>query len=329
MNPFRYVQETTADAAVRAVSSAPGAVFFAGGTTLIDLMKIDVVRPDTLVDITHLPLGAVEVDKMGVHIGANVSNTELAWHPIIRERYPVLAEALLAGASQQLRNMATMAGNIMQRTRCPYFRDVRAACNKRQPRSGCAALEGYNRGHAVLGTSKHCIATHPSDLCVALAMLDAVVRTQQPDGSTRRIPFNQFHLLPGDTPEQETVLAHGELITHVDVPDLPIARRSHYLKVRDRNSYEFALASAAVALDIDRGMIRAARVALGGVASKPWRSGEAEQALTGRPPIAEVFHDAAAAALSGAVPQRHNAFKVELAKRTLVHALSTVATRAA
>jgi xanthine dehydrogenase YagS FAD-binding subunit len=159
MNPFRYVQETTADAAVRAVSSAPGAVFFAGGTTLIDLMKIDVVRPDTLVDITHLPLGAIEVDKMGVHIGANVSNTELAWHPIIRERYPVLAEALLAGASQQLRNMATMAGNIMQRTRCPYFRDVHAACNKRQPRSGCAALEGYNRGHAVLGTSRHCIAT--------------------------------------------------------------------------------------------------------------------------------------------------------------------------
>lgn len=329
MNPFRYVQETTADAAVRAVSGAPGAVFFAGGTTLIDLMKIDVVRPDTLVDIRRLPLGAIEVDKMGVHIGANVSNSELAWHPVIRERYPVLAEALLAGASQQLRNMATMAGNIMQRTRCPYFRDVHAACNKRQPGSGCAALEGYNRGHAVLGGSERCIATHPSDLCVALAILDAVVRTQKPGGSTRRIPFNDFHLLPGDTPEHETALAHGELITHVDVSDLPLARRSHYLKVRDRTSYEFALASAAVALDIDTGVIRAARVALGGVATKPWRSAEAEQALVGRHPIAEVFHDAATVALAEAVPRRHNAFKIELAKRTLVHALSTVAARAA
>jgi len=329
MNPFRYVQETTAEAAVRAVGSAPGAVFYAGGTTLIDLMKIDVLTPDTVVDINRLPLDAIEVDERGMHIGANVRNSVLAWHSGIRERYPVLSEAILSGATTQLRNMATTAGNLMQRTRCPYFRDVHAACNKRRPGSGCDAIEGVNRGHAILGTTASCIAMHPSDMCTALAILDAAVRTQKPDGSTRAIRFNEFHLLPRDRPERVTILEHGELITHVDLPDLPLARRSHYLKVRDRASYEFALASAAVALDLDGGTIRAARVALGGVATKPWRCPEAEEVLAGQPPTIGSFRAAAEAALAGAVPRRHNAFKVELAKRTLVRALTTVAARAA
>jgi xanthine dehydrogenase YagS FAD-binding subunit len=329
MNPFRYVDVTSADAAIRTLRGAPGGVFFAGGTTLVDLMKIDVMTPDTLVDVNRLPLDAIEVDERGVHIGANVRNSQLAWHPAVRERYPVLSEAILAGASTQIRNMATTAGNLMQRTRCPYFRDVHAACNKRRPGSGCDAIDGFNRSHAVLGTSDRCIATHPSDMCVALVLLDAVVRTQKPDGSTRSIPFNDFHRLPAGTPERETVLEHGELITHVDLPDLPIGRFSHYVKVRDRASYEFALASAAVALDMDRGTIRTARVALGGVATKPWRSPEAEQALVGQKPTPEIFRAAADAALAGAVPQRHNAFKIELAKRTVVFALKELAIRAA
>jgi xanthine dehydrogenase YagS FAD-binding subunit len=329
MNPFQYMEETTSETAAHAVSGTPGAVFFAGGTTLVDLMKIDVLTPDTLVDVTRLPLGTIEFDERGVHIGANVRNSELAWHPTIRERYPVLSEAILSGATTQIRNMATTAGNIMQRTRCPYFRDVHAACNKARPGSGCDAIEGFNRGHAILGTSAHCIAMNPSDMCTALAILDAVVRTQRPNGSTRAIPFNEFHLLPGDTPERETVLEHGELITHVDLPDLPLARRSHYLKVRDRASYEFALTSAAVALDLDGGRIRTARVALGGVATKPWRCPEAEQVLEEQPATIDRFRAAAEAALAGAKAQRFNGFKIELAKRTLVRALTTVAARAA
>jgi xanthine dehydrogenase YagS FAD-binding subunit len=329
MNPFQYMEETTSETAAHAVSGTPGAVFFAGGTTLVDLMKIDVLTPDTLVDVTRLPLGTIEFDERGVHIGANVRNSELAWHPTIRERYPVLSEAILSGATTQIRNMATTAGNIMQRTRCPYFRDVHAACNKARPGSGCDAIEGFNRGHAILGSSAHCIAMNPSDMCTALAILDALVRTQRPNGSTRAIPFNEFHLLPGDTPERETVLEHGELITHVDLPDLPLARRSHYLKVRDRASYEFALTSAAVALDLDGGRIRTARVALGGVATKPWRCPEAEQVLEEQPATIDRFRAAAEAALAGAKAQRFNGFKIELAKRTLVRALSTVAARAA
>jgi xanthine dehydrogenase YagS FAD-binding subunit len=329
MNPFQYMEETTSETAAHAVSGTPGAVFFAGGTTLVDLMKIDVLTPDTLVDVTRLPLGTIEFDERGVHIGANVRNSELAWHPTIRERYPVLSEAILSGATTQIRNMATTAGNIMQRTRCPYFRDVHAACNKARPGSGCDAIEGFNRGHAILGTSAHCIAMNPSDMCTALAILDALVRTQRPNGSTRAIPFNEFHLLPGDTPERETVLEHGELITHVDLPDLPLARRSRYLKVRDRASYEFALTSAAVALDLDGGRIRTARVALGGVATKPWRCPEAEQVLEEQPATIDRFRAAAEAALAGAKAQRFNGFKIELAKRTLVRALTAVAARVA
>ncbi|WP_437276803.1 xanthine dehydrogenase family protein subunit M [Sorangium sp. So ce375] len=329
MKPFRYMEGESAEAATRAVTSAPGAVFFAGGTTLIDLMKIDVVSPDTLVDIRRLPLASITEDGEGVHIGANVRNSQLAWHATIRERYPVLSEAILSGASTQLRNMATTAGNILQRTRCPYFRDVHAACNKREPGSGCDAIDGFNRSHAVLGTTEHCIATYPSDMSAALVLLDAVVRTRKPDGTTRSIPLEDLHLLPGDTPERETVLEHGELITHVDLPHLSYARRSHYLKVRDRASYEFALASAAVALDMDGETIRAARVALGGVATKPWRCPEAERVLAGRRATADSFRAAADAALAGAVPRRHNGFKIELAQRALVRALSELTARAA
>ncbi|MCI0573766.1 MAG: xanthine dehydrogenase family protein subunit M [Myxococcaceae bacterium] len=329
MNPFQYVEAASADAALQATGGARNAVFYAGGTTLVDLMKIDVLTPDVLVDINRLPLASIEVDASGVHVGATVRNSQLAWDPEVRKRYPVLSEAILSGASTQLRNMATTAGNLLQRTRCPYFREVSAACNKRAPGSGCDAIAGFNRGHAVLGTSDKCIAVSPSDMCVALAILDAVVRTRKSDGTTRRIPIDAFFLLPGDTPERETVLEHGELITHVDLPHLPFARRSHYLKVRDRASYEFALASAAVALDVDGDRIRTARVALGGIATRPWRSPEAERVLTGQAPTADVFRAAADAALASAVPQKHNAFKVELAKRTLVRALTTVLSRTA
>ena len=327
MNPFRYVEENSAESAVRAVSAAPGAVFFAGGTTLIDLMKIDVLTPEALVDVNHVPLDEVEVDGKVVRIGANVRNSQLAWHPLVRQRYPVLSEAILSGATTQLRNMATTAGNIMQRTRCPYFRDVHSRCNKRQPGSGCDAIEGVNRMLAILGTSDKCIATFPSDMCTALVILDAVVQTRRSDGSTRNIPFGDFHLLPGDTPDRETVLEHGEMITHVELPDLPFARRSHYLKVRDRASYEFALTSAAVALDLDGETIRAARIALGGVATKPWRCPDAEKVLAGRRATPEAFRAAAEVALTGAVPQKHNAFKIELTRRTLVRALQEVAAR--
>jgi xanthine dehydrogenase YagS FAD-binding subunit len=327
MKPFRYLEGAGAEAAMQAVSGDPGAVFFAGGTTLVDLMKLDVMSPDTLVDIRRLPLAAIEVDATGVHIGANVSNSQLAWHTVIRERYPVLSEAILSGATTQLRNMASTAGNLLQRTRCPYFRDVHAACNKREPGSGCDAIDGFNRSHAVLGTSEHCIATYPSDMAAALAVLDAFVRTRRADGSVRSIPLLELHLLPGNTPERETVLEHGELITHVDLPHLPFARRSHYLKVRDRASYEFALASAAVTLDIDDDRIRGAAVALGGVATKPWRCPDAERVLVGQRPTADVFRAAADAALTGAVPRTLNGFKIELAKRTLVRALSELIAR--
>jgi xanthine dehydrogenase YagS FAD-binding subunit len=235
----------------------------------------------------------------------------------------VLSEAILSGATTQIRNMATVAGNILQRTRCPYFRDVHAACNRREPRSGCDALDGFNRGHAVLGVSEQCIATHPSDMCVALAVLDAVVHTVRADGSARSIPFAEFHRVPGDTPHVEVALEHGELITHIVIPPLPAARRSHYLKVRDRSSYEFALASAAVVLDLDGDTIRAARLGLGGIATKPWRAIEAEQTLPGRKATDDAFREAAEIALAGAVGRAHNQFKIELAKRTIVRAFAT------
>jgi xanthine dehydrogenase YagS FAD-binding subunit len=320
MQPFSFVEADTASAAVRAASE-PGASFFAGGTTLIDLMKIDVMTPDQLIDINRLPLSSIEEDSGAIVIGANVRNSDLARHSLVRERFPVLSEALLAGGSAQVRNMASTAGNLLQRTRCPYFRDVQAACNKRVPGAGCDALSGFNRGHAVLGTSVYCIATHPSDMCVALMILDAVVATQRPDGTPRQIPLNDFYLLPGDTPDRENVLEPGELITHVHVPTSDLARHSYYLKVRDRASYEFALASAAVALRTEASTIRGARVALGGIATIPWRSREAEAALENRPATRETFQAAAEAALADAKPQKDNAFKIPLAKRTLMAAL--------
>ncbi len=322
MKAFIYERATGLADAARAVAEHPGAMFLAGGTTLVDLMKLHVLTPDTVVDIGHLAASTIDVTAEAIVIGANVRNSQLAWHVAVRERYPVLTEAVLSGATTQLRNMATVAGNIMQRTRCPYFRDVHTACNRRQPGSGCDALDGFNRGHAVLGVSESCIATHPSDMCVAMAILDAVIHTLKPDGTTREIPFTQFHCTPGDTPQIETVIAHGEVITHVSLPRLPLARHSHYLKVRDRTSYEFALASAAVALDLEGTTIRAARLALGGVATKPWRCVEVERQLVGRPASDEVFRDAAELALAGAVGREHNKFKIELAKRTIVRAFA-------
>ena len=321
MHPFTFTEAQSMNAATQAVAANAHATFFAGGTTLLDLMKLDVLSPDELVSVGHLPLSEITSGGEGVIIGANVRNSDLAHHPVIREHFPVLAEALLSGASAQLRNMATTAGNIMQRTRCGYFRDVHSNCNKRQPGSGCDALTGINRDHAILGTSASCIATQHSDMCVALAMLDVTVQTLRADGTIRHIPFNDFHLLPSETPERETLLESGEMITHVKLASLPFVRRSHYLKVRDRSSYEFALASAAVALDMDGSTIRQARIGLGGIATKPWRSAEAERTLVGKPATTDSFHAAAEAALAGAVTREHNAFKEELAKRTLVAAL--------
>jgi len=329
MNLFSFHQAAQPDEAIHSVAGDPHAKFLAGGTTLVDLLRLNVETPDTLVDINALPLAKIEaLPGGGVRIGALVRNSDLANDKAIRQRYPVLSEALLSGASPQLRNMATVGGNLMQRTRCYYFRDAISPCNKRQPGSGCAALEGYNRIHAVLGTSDKCIATFPGDMPVAMAALDAVVRTRRRNGAERTIPLADFHVSYGDEPARESVLEHGELITAVDLPAVPWLARSTYLKVRDRASYEFALASAAVALDLEGGRggrIRAARVALGGVATKPWRSHEAEQALTGAKADEAAFRAAAEAALQAAQPQKHNGFKIELAKRTLVRALSTAA----
>lgn len=321
MHPFSFIEADTAETARKALPLDRNAVFFAGGTTLIDLMKLDVLTPEVLVDINRLPLSSIDTSADGVTIGANVRNSDLAHHPMIRERFPMLSEALLSGASAQLRNMATTAGNLLQKTRCAYFRDVNAHCNKREPGSGCDAINGVNRSHAVLGTSDACIATHPSDMCVAMVALEAVIHTERQNGTKRAIPISDFYLLPGNTPERETVLEKGELITHVHIPSNPIAQRSHYLKVRDRASYEFALASAAVALEVKGATIARARVALGGVATVPWRSREAESALQGKTARLETYRDASEAAMAGAVPRKHNAFKIELAKRTLIEAL--------
>ena len=294
-------------------------MFLAGGTTLVDLMKVDVLTPDTLVDVRRLN-SSIDILDDAIVVGAAVTNSQLAWHPVVRERFPLLSEAILAGATTQIRNMATVAGNMLQRTRCQYFRDVHASCNRRQPGSGCDALDGFNRSHAVLGVSESCIATHPSDLCVAMSALDAIIYTVRPDGATRVIPFRDLHLAPGDTPHLEVALEHGELITQVVIQNLPAGGRSYYLKVRDRASYEFALASAAVVLDLDGDTIRAARLGLGGIATKPWRATDAERSLTGRQASDETFRDAAEIALAGAIGREHNHFKIELAKRTIVRA---------
>jgi xanthine dehydrogenase YagS FAD-binding subunit len=324
MHPFSYTRAADVQSATN-LGAERGTRFLAGGTTLIDLMKLDVEQPARLVDITGLPLADISaLPGGGLRIGAMVRNADAAHNELVRSRYPVLSQALLAGASGQLRNMATTGGNLLQRTRCVYFRDPAMPCNKREPGTGCSAFHGYNRQHAILGTSEHCIATHPSDMAVALVALDARVRIAGASGE-RVVPLADFHPLPGDHPERESVLEPGELITAVELPSLPFATRSLYLKVRDRASFAFALAAAAVALDLRDGAIHDARVALGGVGTKPWRSHEAERALVGAQPGRDVFSRAADAALAGAVPREHNAFKIELARRTLVRALTRVA----
>ncbi len=326
MHPFTYTRATDANAAVGDLAAHPQTKLLGGGTNLIDLMKMGVETPGRLVDITRLDLAKVEElpDGKGVRIGALVRNSDLAEHPLIVERYPVLSQALLAGASPQLRNMATTGGNLLQRTRCYYFYDPAfPACNKRQPGSGCGAVDGYNRIHAILGTSEACIATHPSDMCVAMAALDAVVRVQGPKGE-RTLDFAEFHRLPGEHPEHETNLQPDEIITAVDLPAAGWAKKSHYLKVRDRASYAFALVSVAVALEVEDGKIKTARVALGGVAHKPWRSREAEEKLVGEKADEATFKAAAEAGLKHAKGYKYNSFKVELAKRSIVRALSSV-----
>jgi xanthine dehydrogenase YagS FAD-binding subunit len=320
MQPFKYVRAATEDAAL-AASKDREVVYLAGGTTLVDLMRLEVMRPRVVVDITGLPLGAIEEREGGLRLGAMARNSDVAHHPAVARDYPVLSEALLAGASPQLRNMATVGGNVVQRTRCAYFRDSTWSCNKRTPGAGCSALDGETRAHAVLGTGDDCIAVHPSDMCVALAALDASIHTKRADGRVRSIPFGDFHTLPAGHPEVENVLEPGELILWIDVPASPLARRSHYLKVRDRASYAFALSSAAVCLDVEGGVVRAARVALGGVATKPWRSPAAEAELVGKAPSMDAFRRAGAAAMAGARPRKDNAFKVELGRRTVVRAL--------
>jgi xanthine dehydrogenase YagS FAD-binding subunit len=287
-------------------------------------MKLNIETPKQLIDINKLSLSQVEeLPNGGVKIGALVKNSDLAYHPIIGKKYPLLSEALLSGASPQLRNMASVGGNLMQRTRCPYFYNTDMACNKRVPGSGCGAIDGFNRMNAVLGTSDKCIATHPSDMCVALAALGAVIHVQGPKGA-REISFADFHLLPGETPHLEHNLRQGELITHIEIPAIPYASKSHYLKVRDRASYEFALSSAAVILNIQNNRIQNAHVALGGVGTKPWRSTLAEKVLTGAIANDQIYRTAAEAALSQAKGYKDNTFKIELAKRTLVRALTTV-----
>ena len=302
--------------------------FVAGGTTLLDLVKLDVMRPAAVVDINALPLKAVERLADGrLKIGALVTNTDLAHHPEVKRDYPLLSQALLAGASTQLRNMATTGGNLLQRTRCVYFRDPAMACNKREPGSGCGAIDGFNRNLAILGTSEKCIASNPSDMNVALAALEATVHVQG-TGGKRAIAFEDFFLLPGNTPERETVLEPGDLITHVSLPAPVSGARSTYLKLRDRASYEFALASTAVVIALDGDKIAHVRVALGGVGAKPWRAVQAEAVLQGQTPGGELFQRAAEAALADAKPQSENGFKVELAKRCIVQALKD-ATQAA
>jgi xanthine dehydrogenase YagS FAD-binding subunit len=325
MRPFAYVSAPDVDTAVRAIAEQPGAKLLGGGTNLVDLMRQDVERPTTLVDISTVPLTGVDElpgrdGHHGLRIGALVRNSHLAAHPLVRTRYPVLAQALLSGASGQLRNMATVGGNLLQRTRCLYFVDATAACNKREPGSGCDAIGGFNRGNAVLGASEHCVATHPSDMAVALAALDAVVEVQSVRG-TRRIPLVEFHRLPGDAPHRETELEPDELITAVELPASAVAATSRYRKVRDRASFAFALVSVAAALDVEDGAVAAVRIALGGVAPKPWRAYEAERVLTGAPATEASFREAAEAELAGASGLPGNDFKIELARRTIVATL--------
>jgi xanthine dehydrogenase YagS FAD-binding subunit len=332
MKTFEFLRPADASVAVataaRSKTAQQGADvrFVGGGTTLIDLMKLNVETPARVIDINRLPLDKVEATQDGgLKIGATVRNSDLAHHPTVQRDYAVLSQAILAGASAQIRNMATTAGNLLQRTRCMYFRDVAMPCNKRAPGTGCPAITGSNRMLAILGTSEHCIATNPSDMCVAMAACEATVHVQGPRG-TRAIPIGDFHLLPGSTPNRETVLDPGDLITYVTLPPPIAGSKQIYLKLRDRASYEFALASAAVVMTLESGNVTKARIALGGVGTKPWRSREAESAIVGKPADAAHFHKAAEAAMRDAKPQSENRFKIELAKRCLAHALQIATT---
>jgi len=327
MHTFEFIRPADQAAAIATAAQSKTAQqgadvrFLGGGTTLIDLMKLNVEIPARVLDINRLPLDKIEATSDGgVKIGAMVRNSDLANHAKVQKDYSVLSQALLQGASAQIRNMATVGGNLLQRTRCVYFRDTAMACNKREPGSGCPAITGHNRTLAILGASEHCIATNPSDMSVALAALEATIHIQGPKG-LRAVAFGDFHLLPGNTPHRETVLEPGDLITHVTLPPAIAGSKQLYLKLRDRASYEFALASAAVVLTIASGNIARARIALGGVGTKPWRSPEAEAALTGKPATEAIFRQAAEAALRDAKAQSENKFKIELAKRCLTHAL--------
>jgi xanthine dehydrogenase YagS FAD-binding subunit len=322
--PFRYSRAADEKAAIDALPGKDTSLL-AGGTNLVDMMRLGVMRPAAIVDIGRLPLATIEMTPEGLSLGAMARNSDVAHHPAVREQFPVLAQALLSGASPQLRNLATVGGNLLQRTRCVYFRDVdNLACNKRKPGSGCAAMEGWARMHAILGTSDACIAAHPSDMCVALAALDAVVHVRGAKGE-RAIPIGDFHTAPGDRPDVETTLGHDELIVRVTVPQTPMSKRSCYVKARDRASYAFALASCAACLEIEAGVVKNARIALGGVATKPWRSIDAERAVVGNRPSVEVFRSAGETALKGARTRPDNAFKVELAKRVMMRALELAA----
>lgn len=328
MRPFTYTRANDATSAIKLLTENPNARFLAGGTNLLDLMKEDVERPNTLIDISDLGLAEVKsiangVNKGGVSMGGLGKNTDAANHPLIRQHYPLLTQAILAGASGQLRNMATNGGNLLQRTRCPYFYEVSMPCNKRAPGTGCGAREGINRMHAIFGWSDQCVAVYPSDMAVALAALDAVVHVRNAAGQERQIPIADFHRLPGNQPEKDTNLVHGELITAIELPPNRLADKSYYLKVRDRASYAFALVSVAAALETEGAMIKQARIAMGGVAHKPWRALKAEQLLVGKEATEANFNQAAAAVMADAKPLAHNAFKVELGKRSIVLALQT------
>jgi xanthine dehydrogenase YagS FAD-binding subunit len=324
MRTVSYSRVSDVATAVATVMADPDSAFLAGGTNAVDLLRINVEQPRLLVDINDLPLGQITDQRDGgLLIGANARMSEVARAPGVRERYPLISQALELGASPQLRHMASMAGNLRQRTRCGYFRDDTASCNKRKPGSGCAAMDGINRGHAVLGTSDQCIATHPSDVAVALVALDAVLHLEGANGP-RTIALDDFFLLPGSTPDREHPIEHGELIVAIEVPAAPIARRSMYLKVRDRQSYEFALASAAAAVRVDNGVISEVRLALGGVATKPWRARSAERILTGAPATRDTFVQAASEEMAPAVARQLNGYKIELAQRVMVRVLETL-----
>lgn len=321
MKPYHYEQARDIPGAVAALAEQPNATYLAGGTNLVDLMKLEIMTPGVLVDVRRLTSDRIEeTEDGGVRIGAAVTNSDLAADRTIRSRYPVLSQALLSGASGQLRNIATTGGNLLQRTRCVYFYDTTTPCNKREPGSGCSAIEGHNKDHAILGASEHCVATHPSDMAVAMTALEALVNVRGPDGE-RRIPIENLHRLPGDEPERDTTLEHGELITAVDLPPLDFAYNSKYRKVRERASYAFALVSVAAALDVEDGVVRDVRLALGGVAHNPWRATKAEEALRGEPAGEENFRAAAEIELEDARPLRENAFKVPLARNVITRTL--------